>query len=204
MNFSAPLLHLLAPRCDSETWTPALAGAMEEFYIVGDNRTAAFLAQLCHESSEFTHLIENLNYSADRLVQVWPKRFTGALAATYARKPEAIANYVYAGRNGNGAEATGDGWAYRGRGPIQLTGRGNYAAAGGALGVPLETEPDTALTPKVGARIAGWFWDTHKCNDLADAGDFTAITKAINGGTVGLAERRVYFDHALALLRSIP
>lgn len=188
------------PRVDAERWTPALAGAMQEFGISTTMRAAAFLAQLGHESRGLTRFEENLHYSAQRLVQVWPKRFTRALAEVYARQPERIANYVYANRNGNGNEASGDGWKYRGRGPIQLTFKDNYSDAGEALNQPLVEQPDLALTPAIGARIAGWYWHSRNLNPLADAGNTVAITRAINGGTLGLEDRKALYDKALRVL----
>ena len=152
---------------------------------------AAFIGQCSHESGGFRTLNENLNYSAQGLRNTWPSRFPDdATANAYARQPEKIANKVYGGRMGNGPEASGDGWRYHGRGLIQLTGKANYQAAGAALGVDLVANPDLAATPKYAALTAGWYWDTHKLNALADKQDNTAITKAINGSTLGLIDRQ--------------
>lgn len=204
VNFSAAFLQLLMPRCDAETWNAPLAGAMSEFDIVPVARMAAFLAQLAHESVELTHTQENLNYSASLLLKTFPRYFDLTTSEAFARQPQRIANHVYANRLGNGDEASGDGWEFRGRGPIQLTGKSNYEAAGSALGLDLVGNPDAILAPTVGARVAGWFWASHRLNELADSGDFVQITRTINGGLLGLAERRAYFDHAMALLRSSP
>ena len=187
------------PRCDANLWAPALAGAMSEFDIATDLRVAAFLAQVAHESVELTRLIENLNYSAEGLLKTFPTHFTPPQALSYARDPERIANHAYANRNGNGDEASGDGWLYRGRGPIQITGRANYRTAGAALGVKLELYPASATDPRIGARIAGWFWGSHGLNALADAEDTRTITHRINGGENGLAARQAYYATARAV-----
>ncbi len=141
-------------------------------------------------------------------MSTWPKRFpTLADAQTYARQPEKIANRAYAGRLGNGDEQSGDGWQYRGRGIIQITGRGNYQEVGAALGLPLEAQPELLEQPDNAALSAGWFWKSHLLNPLADHqtddiddADFVTITTKINGGTVGLADRRAYWVHARAAL----
>jgi putative chitinase len=135
-------------------------------------------------------LEENLNYSAERLVAVWPSRFpTKAAAEPYARQPDKLANKVYANRLGNGNEASGDGWRYRGRGPIQLTGKANYEKCGAGIGEDLVRFPCLLLTPSVGLASAGWFWHTRGCNRLADEDDHRAITRIINGGQLGLDDR---------------
>lgn len=200
MMLTASALKAIMPRSEAPKWAPPLDAAMGEFDLDTVPRMAAFLAQIAHESSELTRLSENLNYSVEGLMKTWPKRFTPLVALKYARQPEMIANYVYAGRNGNGDEASGDGWRYRGRGPIQLTGRANYAKAGKDLGVDLVGVPDAVLAPLVGARVACWFWNNRKLNALADAGDFESITKAINGGLNGYAERQLYFIAAKKVL----
>ncbi|PXX79160.1 glycoside hydrolase family 19 protein [Rivihabitans pingtungensis] len=169
----------------------ALAAACHQYQINTPLRMAAFIGQCSHESGGFRTLNENLNYSAQGLRNTWPSRFPDdATANAYARQPEKIANKVYGGRMGNGPEASGDGWRYHGRGLIQLTGKANYQAAGAALGVDLVANPDLAATPKYAALTAGWYWDTHKLNALADKQDNTAITKAINGSTLGLIDRQ--------------
>jgi putative chitinase len=184
-----------------------LAVACKRFDILTRLRLAHFAAQLGHESGGFRRVEENLNYSVERLRQVWPDRFgTNATAEPYARNPEGLANLVYAGRIGNGPPASGDGWRYRGRGLIQLTGRANYRAAGAALGIPLEANPDDALKPWNAALIAGWFWGRALCNAHADKGEagLAAITKAINGGRNGLEDRAARYERALAALASHP
>jgi len=181
-------------------YLPYLTGAMVEFAIDTRLRAAAFLAQLAHESAELREWTENLNYSAAALLATFPTHFDAETAAAYARQPERIANRVYANRMGNGPEESGDGWRYRGRGPIELTGLDGYRGMGAALGVDLVGNPDLAATPRVGFRIAGRYWATHDCNRLADSADqawaFQAITRAINGGLNGLASREAYYAKA--------
>lgn len=136
-------------------------------------------------------------------MKLWPKRFpTRDVAEPYARNPRKIANKVYANRMGNRDEASGDGYRFRGRGCIQLTGHANYFHAGKALGIDFVMEPDLVATPKYAAMTAGWFWSTHKCNVLADAKDWTGLTRKINGGAIGLADRIKHIEHALSVLAS--
>lgn len=169
-------------------------------------RRAAFLAQVGHESSQLTRLVENLNYSAQGLAATWPSRYLGpdgqpnALALRLARNPQAIADNTYATRNGNGDEASGDGWRFRGRGLLQITGRANYRLVGEALGEPLEAEPWRLEQPVPAARSAAWWWAGHGLNELADRGEFAAITHRINGGLNGQAERLALWQRARAVL----
>jgi putative chitinase len=184
-------------------WTGAVNTAAERFALNSPLRLSAFLAQVAWESGEFRRLVENLNYSAARLVAVWPTRFTAVSALQYEHQPEKIANYVYASRLGNGDVASGDGWRYRGRGLIQLTGRTNYRDAGNALGLPFETDPDLLSHPTEAALSAGHFWAAHDLNRFADEGTvdaFDTITHRINGGSGGLLERRALWERAKAAL----
>ncbi|EQB0441223.1 TPA: glycoside hydrolase family 19 protein [Pseudomonas aeruginosa] len=187
-------------------FVPALNVAMERFGITSPVRVAAFLAQVGHESSQLTRLMENLNYSGRGLAATWPSRYLGAdgqpnaLAQRLARNPRAIANNAYAARNGNGDEASGDGWRFRGRGLLQITGRANYRAAGAGLGQPLEAEPDLLEQPKWAALSAAWWWASHGLNELADRGEFAAITRRINGGLNGQAERMALWVRAKRVL----
>ncbi|MCA3245567.1 MAG: glycoside hydrolase family 19 protein [Azospirillum sp.] len=189
-------------------WLGPLAAAARRFEIVRRERVAHFLAQLGHESGGLTRLEENLRYAtAGRLCAVWPSRFaTEADARPFVGNPEALANLVYSNRNGNGPIASGDGWRYRGRGPIQLTGRANYRAAARALDIPLESEPERALDPWVGSLIAGWFWWENSLNRLADGGPdaLKDITRRINGGLHGLDDRRRRYDAAREALGPFP
>ncbi len=166
----------------------------EKYQIDTKERLAAFIAQIAHESGEFVFNSENLNYSAESLVKVFGKYFTAASAQSFARKPEAIANRVYANRMGNGTEASGDGFKFRGRGYMQLTGKSNYEAFGDLLGVDFTETPDLVATAPYNVLSAGWFWDKNQLNALADKGDFTGITKRINGGTNGLEHRQAYYN----------
>ncbi|MGE1315995.1 glycoside hydrolase family 19 protein [Pseudomonas aeruginosa] len=187
-------------------FVPALNVAMERFGITSPIRVAALLAQVGHESAHLTRLVENLNYSAQGLAATWPSRYRGAdgkpnaLALNLARHPQAIANNTYASRNGNGDEASGDGWRYRGRGLLQITGRANYRTAGAGLGLPLEAEPELLEQPEHAARSSAWWWSTHGLNELADRGEFAAITRRINGGTNGQAERLELWERAKRVL----
>ncbi|WP_342649072.1 glycoside hydrolase family 19 protein [Pseudomonas sp. REB1044] len=184
---------------------PALNRAMLRWKIDSRVRTAAFLAQVGHESGQLRALSENLNYSADALVRTWPSRFTAETAPTYARQSEKIANRVYGGRMGNGPESSGDGWRYRGRGLIQLTGRANYRAAAQALGLPLEEQSELLEQPEHAAQSAAWWWAQHGLNELADAGRFKDIGSIINTGQPGrtpngAAERQALYDIAMRVL----
>lgn len=183
----------------AEEWIDAINTTFETFGIETLEQQASFLGQCGHESAGFTALVENLNYKAESLCKVWPKRFPSLEAAQpYHRNPEKIANKVYASRMGNGDEESGDGFAYRGRGLIQLTGRDNYRACGEALGVDLESEPDLVSTPMYAALSAGWFWHKNHLNNVAS--DITALTKKINGGTHGLDDRVARTQQALDAL----
>ena len=173
-----------------DVWLAALCSLPCRWEINSTARQAAFIGQLAHESMQFQHLSERLSYSVERLMAVWPRRFpTIASARPYARNPVGLANKVYADRLGNGNEASGDGYRFRGCGPIQITGRANYEAAGAAIGVDLITEPSLLLTPRVGLDSAGWFWKSNGLNELADARDYVQMTKRINGGLHGLEDR---------------
>ncbi|WP_034065441.1 glycoside hydrolase family 19 protein [Pseudomonas aeruginosa] len=201
------LLYVL-PRCRPVVgiFLPALNRAMLQFDILGVARQSAFLAQVGHESAQFMRLVENLNYSARGLANTWPSRYRGAdgqpnaLAQRLARNPQAIANNAYANRNGNGDESSGDGWRFRGRGLLQITGRSNYRAAGAGLGLPLEAEPELLEQPEYAARSSAWWWVAHGLNGLADCGEFAAITRRINGGLNGQAERLELWTRAKAVL----
>lgn len=181
-----------------------LGEAMERHAINTPARQAAFLAQLAHESAELRRVQENLNYAWDGLRKVFPRHFrSDAEAQAYDRQPERIANRVYANRMLNGDEASGDGWRFRGRGPIQVSGRENYRKAGQALGMGLESDPDLMLDPAVGCLAASWFWHSRGLNTLADADSengFREITRRINGGFLGLEERIHFWERARQVL----
>lgn len=179
-------------------FVPVLNTAMSRYQIVGTNRIAAFVAQVGHESGHLTCLVENLNYSADALRKTWPSRFDIELASAIARDPEQIANIAYGNRMGN--SAPGDGWKYRGRGLIQITGKNNYRPCGEALGLDLSAQPDLLEKPQHACMSAAWFWATNGLNTLADAGKFDAITQRINGGQSGAADRQALYARALKVL----
>lgn len=182
-------------------WVDALNETFDRFGISTPRQQAAFIGQCGHECGQFKILEENLNYRAATLMRLWPKRFPmQEIADKYAGNPQKIANMVYANRMGNRDEASGDGFRFRGRGCIQLTGHTNYYHAGQALGVDFVKQPDLVATPKYAALTAGWFWSTHDCNNLAEKADWTALTKKINGGVIGLADRIKHIDQALAVL----
>ena len=184
-------------------WVDPLNETFERFNISTPRQQAAFIGQCSHECGNFKILEENLNYRAATLMKLWPKRFpTLEIANEYAGQPKRIANKVYADRMGNRNEASGDGFRFRGRGCIQLTGHSGYYHAGQALGVDFVMNPDLVSTPKYAVLTAGWFWSTHGCNQLAEAADWTGLTKRINGGTIGLNERISHTVHALAVFDS--
>ena len=181
------------------SWLDPLTSAFERFEINTPERQAAFIGQCAHESANFKTLQENLNYSAKGLNATWPSRFpTEEAAQPFHRQPEKIANKVYSGRMGNLDE--GDGWKFRGRGLIQLTGKDNYRLASDALGVDFVKDPDLVLTKEYAALTAAWFWNKRSLNKEADAKDFTGMTKKINGGTIGLADRVAHINSALNVL----
>ncbi len=174
-----------------------------EYYEMFANpkRVAGFLAQLAHESGGFNATIENLNYSKEGLRKTFPKYFpTDELAAQYARKPEKIANRVYANRMKNGDENSGDGFKFRGRGLIQLTGKDNYTRFAEALDMDIDSTIAYLETPNGAVASAGWFWDNNKLNQFCDRDDFITLTKRINGGTIGLADRQHHYHLALEKL----
>lgn len=203
--WTADELLRIAPLCANPPgWARALSAAAAVFDIRdSEDRLAMWTANVLHESSQLRHLEEDLNYSAARLREIWPRRFpTWDMARHFAGRPEQLGNFVYADRNGNGNEASGDGWRFRGRGPLQLTGRTNYAAAGEALGQPLIDEPELVLQADIGALTAAWYWATHGCNALADRGLFGECVRAINGALTALEERSTYLMRARKVLTS--
>ena len=183
-----------------EQWVDALNATFAKFDISTPVRQASFIGQCGHECGNFKILEENLNYRAEALQKLWHKRFDSAKAQMCARNPKLIANTVYSSRMGNRDEASGDGYRFRGRGCIQLTGHANYFHAGQALGVDFVMEPDLVATPMYAAMTAGWFWNTHKLNQFADVRDYKTMTKKINGGFIGLDDRIKHINHALEVL----
>jgi putative chitinase len=189
------LLKLSPSLTHADVWAKEFNASMTRFGINTPARRQMFMATVMHESSGLTRLQENLNYSAEGLVKVFGKYFgkdSGRNSALYHRKPQMIANVVYANRMGNGSTLSGDGWKYRGRGPIMATGKDMYEAAGKAcFNSPslLLVNPDLLLVPAYGAAVACWIWQSKGCNELADADRFEAVTKKINGGLIGLEDR---------------
>ena len=180
-------------------WEIPLNQVFVKYDLNTPKRQAAFIGQCTVESANFTRLQENLNYSAQRLMQVWPSRFPNiSMAEPYAHNPEKLANFVYAGRMGNLQD--GDGWKFHGRGLIQLTGRENYANCGSSIGVDIIDNPDLLLTPKYATLSAGWYWNKKGLNPLADAQEYGTMTRRINGGTTGLDERIAKITKALQVL----
>jgi putative chitinase len=186
-----------------------LNDAMARFGITTPERQAAFIAQVLHESRNLTRMVESLNYSPNGLLATFGRHLTPEQAERMGRTDshpadqQAIANAVYANRNGNGAAASGDGWRFRGRGPVQITGRRNYAACGAALGLDLLAQPELLEQHGPGCLAAGWFWTAGAGRDLnllADTGDIAAISRAINGGDNGLIERMNLSQRALKVL----
>ena len=200
MLITAQQLLLILPNAGqvAGVFVPVLNTAMSRYQIVGLKRVAAFIAQVGHESGHLTRLVENLNYSADALRRNWPNRFNVELASAVARKPEQIANIAYGNRMGN--TSTGDGWKYRGRGLIQITGRANYKACGVALSLDLINQPELLEKPQHACMTAAWFWATKGLSTLADEGKFETITQRINGGLNGLADRQMLYARALKVL----
>lgn len=177
---------------------------IDRYSINTPQRIAAFIAQVGHESARLTHVVENLNYSAEGLAKTWPNRFkdktTGKpneLAKRLHRKPEDIANESYATRLGNGNVASGEGWAYRGRGLIQITGRNNYAAVSHDLGINALMHPELLESPLYAAMSAGWYWDRNLLNLDADVGDIEGMTRRINGGLNGIIDRKELYQSGL-------
>ena len=198
---TAAQLAEIAPRCDAEILAPALSTAAETRDISTPLRMAHFLGQLCVESSGLTVFVENLNYSATRLCQVWPGRFPNEIAAQpFEHNPEKLAERVYGMRTSLGNTEPGDGYAFRGRGLIQITGRANYQKYGEIIGVDLIAEPDKAAWLTIAPRIAAAFWASHNLNPLADADDLRGITLAVNGGLTGFDARKAWVAKAKTVL----
>ena len=183
-------------------WLIILNHLFPQYGINSTNRAAMFLAQCGHESNDFAVLQENLNYRAESLLRTWPSRFTKNEATEYARRPEKIANRVYANRMGNGDEQSGDGWKFHGRGIVQITGKENYTITSKALfdDTRLLSTPDLLLEKEYAAESALNFWKQHSLNDLADNQDVKSVTKRINGGTLGFDDRLNRFNRALEIL----
>lgn len=194
---------LLCPKAKAN-YTTALAACqalLDEAEITTSDRLAHLLAQVFHETGALTILVENLNYSAKRIREVWPSR---PEAMVFAGKPEALGNSVYANRMGNGGPETGDGYRYRGRGALQTTGEDAYRRSGRRMGVDLVADPDKLLEPPYVLRPALYEWQDSGCNALADAGDLKAITKKINGGYISLNDRTAWHRKVAVAMAKLP
>lgn len=193
----------------ADVWHPPFEAAMLEFGIDSESRAAAFLAQAGHESGSLAHVVESLSYSAQRLLQVWPSRFPTLQSTTgCAYNAEHLACVVYANRMGNGDVESGDGWKYRGRGPIQITGADNYERCGEALALPLLEQPELLEGATAGARSAAWFFVHAGCVQAADAGDIDWVSDLVNlgrhtdkqGDAPGFADRLARYQRCLQVL----
>ena len=190
---------------DPHSWFEALAEQLPKFAIVTPARAAGFISQCQHESADFTILEENLNYGAKGLASIFKKYFPSEAAAKpYERKPQMIANKIYGGRMGNGNEASGDGYKFRGRGILQLTGRSNYTQCSRDLfgDDTLADDPDLLTQPDYAILSACWFWHKNRLNDICDRGDVVLLSKRINGGTIGLADRIHHWNECLHVLEA--
>jgi putative chitinase len=196
------IVHLLHGNPEAEAWADAAMEILPKYEINTPNRVAGFFAQTGHESQSLKVLEENLFYRAETLDKIFPKYFknAGRNAAEYAKQPQKIANVVYANRMGNGDAASNDGYNFRGRGPIQLTGRENYTNFGKTVGLTAEEVIDYIQTKKGALESACWYWKSRNLNATCDANDIVKMTKLINGGTIGLEDRKKHYDEALAIL----
>jgi putative chitinase len=209
MVIDRTIIDRLYPRAKPELAAAFASQAEEKFAKYGisenSNRLYHFLAQVGHESGGLTVDEENLNYRAERMCQVWPTRFpTVADAEPYAQNPKALAEKVYGGRMGNGKEGTGDGWNYRGRGLIQITGREGYQSVAKETGLDLVNQPDLAAAPGHALEVACGFWKWKNLNPVCDTGDFRQVTKLINGGVIGLPERKAWLAKVERILGELP
>ena len=208
------LTRLLPTNHKLDDWLPIVNDMLPRYGIDTPVRVANFMAQCAHESGDFTVTQENLNYSAQGLANTWPNRYAtkdvrgnliqpitpNEIANELSRKPDQIANNVYANRLGNGDEASGDGSKYRGRGLIQLTGKNNYQEFAGAIGKSLDDTSQYMQTPEGACESACFFWKKHNINKFADLRDVYSITKIINGGMIGLLDRKAKLQTALVTL----
>ena len=200
------LKQLLPKNPYIDYWYNALSQLLPDYEINTPKRIAAFIAQCSHESGGFTALEENLNYKAATLRKIFPKYFpTDEIANQFASLPnkqQAIANKVYANRMGNGDEASGDGFKYKGRGLIQLTGKSNYQSFADSLQISVDDAAQYLETFEGCVQSACWFWEANNLNKWADAGDMVTLTKRINGGTLGLADRKQHYEHAMHVMNT--
>jgi putative chitinase len=202
--FTEDAVRQLIPKVKNfDEWYNNLLNILPEYDIDTPKRVAAFMAQCGHESGGFTLMQENLNYSAKGLRGTFGKYFPNDdIAKQYERKPQMIANRVYGNRMGNGDEASGDGWYFRGRGIVQITGKNNYTKCSQSLfeSNVLVENPDLLLETEYAIHSACWFWSAARLNELADIGDMKTMTKRINGGFIGLEDRIHHYNHAIEIL----
>ena len=202
--FTEDAVHHLIPKVKNfDEWYSNLINILPEYDIDTPKRVAAFMAQCGHESGGFTLMQENLNYSAKGLRGTFGKYFPNdEVAKLYERKPQMIANRVYGNRMGNGDEASGEGWYFRGRGIIQITGKNNYTKCSQSLfeSNVLVENPDLLLESEYAIHSACWFWSAARLNELSDIGDIKTMTKRINGGFIGLEDRINHYNHAIEIL----
>lgn len=196
------LSEILKGNPDIDQWLEAMQEMFPKYEINTLNRVAGFIAQTAHESNNYKVLSENLNYSSQALDSLFSKYFAkaGRNSADYHRQPEKIANVIYANRMDNGDTASGDGWRFRGGGILQLTGRHNYTEFGKTVDMTAEQATDYVRTKKGAIESACWFWKTNGLNKFCDADDIVGMTKRINGGTIGLEDRKKHYQHAQEVL----
>ena len=200
-NLTLDQLKQMVKNPHIDHWHEVLDQLLPDYDINTPLRVAHFIAQCAHESGNFVFIKENLNYRADSLMKTFKRYFpTLDLAQQYEKKPEKIANRVYANRMGNSDEASGDGWRYCGRGLIQLTGKDNYTFFAGSLGITVEEASEYLATFEGAAQSACWYWEQNNLNRFADANDVKGLTRAINGGYIGLEDRQKHTEHALHVL----
>lgn len=208
------LLAAMIPKNKNiDSWCIALNKILPKYNINTINRIAAFISQTAHESADFTVLTENLNYSAQGLANTWPNRYAvnpsvkpltpNILASNIQRKPESIANITYANRMGNGDQHSGDGWKYRGRGLIQITGKDRYSQFAAYAKINFSDVITYVETPEGAIESACWFWNAKSLNSLADTQNIEALTKAINGGLNGLNDRTIKYLRFKTLLEQV-
>jgi putative chitinase len=195
------LSQIIAGNPNIDNWYNSLAIYLPSYDINTKLRLSAFLAQCAHETGDFMVVHENLNYTANGLMAMWPKIFpTLDVADQYAHNAEAIANKAYANRLGNGDEASGDGWTFRGRGLIQITGRENYQNFADSIKMNINDVSTYLETSNGAVQSACWYWNLRNLNTLADAGDMQTITLRINGGLISLQDRMTRYNAALQIL----
>jgi len=196
------IIALLHGNPEAAAWADAALEILPKYEINTPNRIAGFFAQTCHESMNFSVLSENLSYRKETLEKLFSKYFSkaGRNAADYEKQPEKIANVIYANRLGNGDTASGDGFKFRGRGIVQLTGRDNTTAFGKSVGMTPEQAIDYVQTKKGALESACWYWNSRKINIACDENDIVKMSKLVNGGTIGLEDRRKHYEQALAVL----